>query len=113
MNEEDKAFNEAVLEVQQQVLLWKERTSHKFQKLEELIELAAQKLSILMNIEAKQQEEGFADSFGWKDKVRLDSIKQQPGVTPDSVCQLELRLPEFEGPEISECFVSTSWQVLA
>lgn len=109
----DRAFNEQLQEVQHQFLWYKKKSNKRFQKLEELIELAAQKLSILMNIEAKQQEEGFADSFGWKDTVRLDSIKQQPSVIPDSVCQPELRLPEFKEAQISECLQDCEHQLAA
>lgn len=45
MNEEgERAFNEAVIEVQQKFLAHKEWTSHKLQKLEDTLELDKQKL---------------------------------------------------------------------
>lgn len=56
--ESDRAFNELLKEVQQQFFWYKEKSSKKFQKLEELIGLAAQKMTILKEIKAKTQEEG-------------------------------------------------------
>lgn len=97
MEEEgDGASTDLMHEVHQQFLCYMEKSYKRFQKLEELVDLDVQKMSLLRSIQAKQQKEGFVTPAGWKANVRQDRIVQQPGVIPDSGHHVELRLPKYE-----------------
>lgn len=96
MEEDNIAFNDLMHDMHQQLLLYKEKTSRKFKKLEDLIEVAEHKLSLLMSIQAEQRKEGVVNPFNQKANVRQDNNMPQTRVTSESVQYLDLRLPKVE-----------------
>ena len=69
----DRAFNELSQEVQQQFLWYREQSSRKFQELEDLVALAAQKMELLKKREAqKSRRPRLPNSFASKQEP-LDS----------------------------------------
>lgn len=124
----DKAFDEAVLEIQQQVTDYKDRTSQKLQKLEATIEVARKLMLELTKMKAQQLEEGlvhFEPDFGkgnmiqkwpilieeeiveWKEE--LPALKKEKGMFRDtSQIALETYVGEpiydYEPEEGQECW---------
>lgn len=94
-NEEDIAFNELMQEVHQQFLCYKEKSSKRFEKLEELVDLAAQKMSILKEMKAKSREEGFVNPFVWKTEEH-GNLRPSGRTTHQSLQKFKLNVPEFE-----------------
>lgn len=62
----DKAYNALMQEVKQQILLYKECTNKKLQKVEELVEVAMEKMNLLRQMQAEKRGKRCVNPFGWK-----------------------------------------------
>lgn len=95
-----KAFNEVVLEMQQQFLAHRERTNHKLQKLEHTIELARQKMQRILSIKARRQDRRMSYHNNSTSKM-----------TPESVNHLTLSFSEIEGAGVIKSLLDCEHQL--
>lgn len=95
--EGDKAFDEAVSLVQQQISTYKERTNQKLQKLEATIEIAKKLMVDLLQMKAQRIEEGFVNTDSTSGKTL------PKGVVPSgTIPHLKMNVSTIEGAGIFE-----------
>lgn len=95
MKEEEKSYNELMQEVQQQFLLHRESTSLKLQKIEQLMEIAVQKLCLIRNMQTRVKDEKFVNPFGRKSFEKCKFSKSYREIPAENLNHLKLSFPRF------------------
>lgn len=86
--EEDKSYEELRQEVHPQFLCYQEKSNHRFQELEGMLDLIAGKMDRLVKLRARKQARAkFENPFA---NTSTNSIKK------DSVQHLKLRFPKYD-----------------
>lgn len=104
--QDDRAYNALMHEVQHKFLWHREHTSARLQKIEDMLELAVHKLSLIRQVRQESAEEGFINTFGCQKMEKQHSECKSAADNHESLLHPNLRFPKFkEGSVVLETVV--------
>lgn len=93
--EEDLCYNDLMQTVQQKFLKHREDTSDKFHRIEAMIEVAMEKMSLISRNKQLLRGEEFVNPFGSKGGLK-EKEKQKVQIPKGTLPHLKLSFPKFE-----------------